>query len=213
MAKRTYPNTYFTWYNDDNRIAILAQDTTSTGERTSEKYDTFQGSGNLSGTISDADCSGTTITFTTSAAHGLTTGDRVSISGTTNFNDDNLASQSVTVTGATDGTSTTFTMTRSTSDSNTDETGTFTSLFIDKGLRITFHAKYEEVTATTDNLQSGAGLDSALHNAVLCYVKSRLYEDDEDLEYSQYFRQMYEQKIKKFRGRRSAVRHLAVTRL
>ena len=206
--KRTYPNTYFTWYNDDNRIAILTQDTTSTGERTKEKYDTFQGTGNLSGTISDADCSGTTITFTTSADHGLATGDRVSISGTTNFNDDNLASQSVTVANVN-----TFTMTRSSSDSNTNETGTFTSLFIDNGLRITFHAKYEEVTATTDNLQSGAGLDSALHNAVLCYVKSRLYEDDEDLEYSQYFRQMYEQKIKKFRGRRSAVRHLAVTRL
>jgi len=206
--KRTYPNTYFTWYNDDNRLAILAQDTSSTGERTTEKYDTFQGDGNLSGTISDADCSGTTITFTTSAAHGLVTGDRVSISGTTNFNDDNLASQSVTVTSITS-----FTMTRSTSDSNTNETGTFTSLFIDNGLRITFHAKYEEATATTDNLQSGLGLDSALHNAVLCYVKARLYEDDEDLEYSQYFRQMYEQKIKKFRGRRSAVRHLAVPNL
>ena len=207
--KRTYPNTYFTWYNDDNRIAILTEDTTTTsGERTKEKYDTFQGDGNLSGTISDADCSGTTITFTTSAAHGLTTGDRVSISGTTNFNDDNLASQSVTVTSITS-----FTMTRSTSDSNTNETGTFTSLFIDNGLRITYHAKYEEATATTDNLQSGLGLDSALHNAVLCYVKARLYEDDEDLEYAAYYRRMYEQKVKKFRGRRSAVRHLAVTRL
>ena len=207
--KRTYPNTYFTWYNDDNRIAILTEDTTTTsGERTKEKYDTFQGDGNLTGTISDADCSGTTITFTTSAAHGLTTGDRVSISGTTNFNDDNLASQSVTVTSITS-----FTMTRSTSDSNTNETGTFTSLFIDNGLRITYHAKYEEATATTDNLQSGLGLDSALHNAVLCYVKSRLYEDDEDLQYASYYRKMYENKIKKFRGRRSAVRHLAVTRL
>ena len=42
--KRTYPNTYFTWYNDDNRVAILTQDTTATsGERTAEKYDTFQG--------------------------------------------------------------------------------------------------------------------------------------------------------------------------
>jgi len=206
--KRTFPNTYFTWYNDDNRIAILAEDTSSTGERTTEKYDTFQGDGNLSGTISDADCSGTTITFTTSAAHGLTTGDRVSISGTTNFNDDNLASQSVTVTSITS-----FTMTRSSSDSNTNETGTFTSLFIDNGLRITYHSKYEEATATTDNLQSDLGLDSALHNAVVCYVKARLYEDDEDIEYANYYRQMYERKIKKFRGRRSAVRHLAVTRL
>ena len=42
--KRTYPNNYFSWYNDDNRVAILTQDTTATsGERTKEKYDTFQG--------------------------------------------------------------------------------------------------------------------------------------------------------------------------
>ena len=32
--KRTYPNDYFTWYNDDNRLAILCEDTTATsGER------------------------------------------------------------------------------------------------------------------------------------------------------------------------------------
>ena len=43
--KRTYPNTYFAWYNDDERLAIICQDTTSTsGERTKEKYDTYQDS-------------------------------------------------------------------------------------------------------------------------------------------------------------------------
>ena len=43
--KRTYPNDYFVWYNDDQRLAILCEDTTSTnGERTKEKYDTYQGS-------------------------------------------------------------------------------------------------------------------------------------------------------------------------
>ena len=43
--KRTYPNDYFTWYNDDDRLAVLSQDTTATsGERTQEKYDTYQGS-------------------------------------------------------------------------------------------------------------------------------------------------------------------------
>ena len=42
--KRTYPNNYFSWFNDDNRVAILTQDTTATsGERTTEKYDTYQG--------------------------------------------------------------------------------------------------------------------------------------------------------------------------
>ena len=128
--KRTYPNDYFAWYNDDARVAILVLDTTSTsGERTKEKYDSYQGSD------------------------------------------------------------------------------------VTNGIRITFHSKYEEVTAVTDNLQSGAGLDSALHNAVLCYVKSRLLEDMGDLQKAQYFRVMYEQKIKRHKGRKSGVRNLSVTRL
>ena len=44
MAKRTYPNDYFAWYNDDKRVAILCRDTsaTTTNERVSEKYDTYQ---------------------------------------------------------------------------------------------------------------------------------------------------------------------------
>ena len=36
--KRTYPNTYFSWYNDDDRLAILSQDTTTTsGESIDEE--------------------------------------------------------------------------------------------------------------------------------------------------------------------------------
>ena len=209
--KRTYPNSNFAWYNDEDRLAIVCEDTTSTsGERTKEKYDSFQGTGNLSSTITGVTRSGAIATYTTSSAHGFVDDDRVSISGTTNFNDDKLASQSVDVQSTT-----TFNMTLS-AESGTTETGltaTVTSLFIDNGLRITFHSKYEELTLTTQNLQSDGGLDSALHSAVACYVKSRLYEDDEDLQYAQYYRAMYENKIKKFRGRRSAVRHLAVARL
>ena len=207
MAERNYPNDYFAWFNDDQRIAILSLDTTSTdsGERTTEKYDTFQGSGNLSGTITDADCSGTTITFT-SASHGLAVNDRVSISGTTNFNDDNLASQSVVTVADTD----TFTMTRSSSDSNTNETGTFTSLFIDGGLRMTYKSKYETVTASTEDLDTDIGLDTSLHPQLVCYMKSRLYEDQGNMEQANYFRQMYEQQMMKQRSRKSGVRALSV---
>tara|TARA_R110000824_G_scaffold269904_1_gene458367 strand:+ start:1265 stop:1882 length:618 start_codon:yes stop_codon:yes gene_type:complete len=201
--KRTFPNTYFTWYNDDNRLAILAEDTSSTGERTTEKYDTYQGTGNLSGTITDIDGDGTTATAACTS-HGLTTGDRITISGSTNYNG------SFSITRVDDNS---FTFSDPSDGSSDNETGTFISLFIDNGLRITYHSKYEEADATTDNLQSDLGLDSALHNAVVCYVKARLYEDDEDIEYANYYRQMYERKIKKFRGRRSAVRYLAVTRL
>ena len=44
MANRTYPNDYFAWYNDDRRVAIICLDTTAstTNERVSEKYDTYQ---------------------------------------------------------------------------------------------------------------------------------------------------------------------------
>ena len=43
MAKRDYPSDYFAWYNDDRRVAILELDTISTsGEKTKEKYDTYQ---------------------------------------------------------------------------------------------------------------------------------------------------------------------------
>ena len=44
MANRDYPNDYFAWYNDDERLAILCQDTSSSStEKTQEKYDTYQG--------------------------------------------------------------------------------------------------------------------------------------------------------------------------
>ena len=210
--KRTFPNKYFAWYNDDKRLAILALDlTTDSTESTNEPYDTFQGisSGNVSGTITDADCSGTTITFT-SASHGLSTGDRVSISGTTNFNDDNLSSQTVTVTGTN-----TFTMVRSSSDSSTNETGTWTSLFISDGLRITYHSKYESITTSnlTSEMSTTHGLDTGMQNALLCYVKARLFEDAGDMQKAQYFRQMYEKNIKQYPSRKSGVRQLAVPRL
>ena len=203
--KRTYPNTYFTWYNDDNRIAILAQDTTSTsGERTKEKYDTFQGdgsSGSITAVANYVAGSHDNDILVTSADHGLITGDSITVAGTADYNG-------------------TVTVTKVDKDTfyyeenyTSSQTGTWSATNVLSGIRVTYHAKYEEATATTDNLQSGLGLDSALHSAGVCYIKARLYEDDEDLEYAAYYRKMYENKIKKFRGRRSAVRHLAVTRL
>ena len=128
--KRTYPNSYFAWYNDDNRVAILAQDTTATsGERTTERYDTYQG-------------------------------------------DD-----------------------------------------VSSGLRITFHSKYETVSAVTENLKTNIGLDSGLHPAVVCYIKGRMFEDAGDVQRAQYFRAMYDKMVKQYPLRKTGVRHLAVPRL
>ena len=128
--KRTYPNSYFAWYNDDNRVAILAQDTTATsGERTTERYDTYQG-------------------------------------------DD-----------------------------------------VSSGLRITFHSKYETVSAVTENLKTNIGLDSGLHPAVVCYIKGRMFEDVGDIQKAQYFKQMYDKMVKQYPLRKTGVRHLSVPRL
>ena len=205
MAARNYPNDYFAWFNDDQRIAILSLDTTSTdsSERTTEKYDTFQGSGNLSGTISDLDGDQTTATATCSAVHGLVTGDRVTVSGTTNFDGD----YSVTVSG---GSTTVFTFSDPNTSTYTNETGTFASLFIDNGLRMTYKSKYETVTASTEDLDTDIGLDTSLHPQLVCYMKSRLYEDQGNMEQANYFRQMYEINMMKQKSRKSGVRSLSV---
>ena len=204
--KRTYPNDYFSWYSDDNRVAVLVQDlSTETGERTSEKYDTFQGSGS-SGSISAFANYGATVTGTvqaTSSNHGLLTGDSITIADSTNFN------ATETITRIDDNN---FYFTASWV-STADETGTWSSDNVINGLRITYHSKYEEVTDITNNLYTNAGLDSSLHMSLVCYVKARLFEDMGDFQKSQYFRTMFERMVKKHRSRRSGVRSLSVPRL
>ena len=128
--KRTYPNNYFVWYNDDQRLAILTEDTSSTSaETTKEKYDTYQG----------ADVS--------------------------------------------------------------------------NGLRITYKSKYSTIDAQTDDLKTDAGLDSGLHPSVVCYIKSRMFEDVGDIQKAQYFKQMYDKMVKQYPLRKSGVRALSVPRL
>jgi hypothetical protein len=128
--KRTYPNDYFAWYNDDNRLAIVCEDTTATsGERTKEKYDTYQ----------DAD--------------------------------------------------------------------------VTAGIRITYKSKYGTIDSQTEDLKTEAGLDSGLHSAVVCYVKSRMFEDAGDIQRAQYFRAMYDKIIKQYPLRKNGVRTLSVPKL
>ena len=130
INKRTYPNDYFAWYNDDNRVAIVCEDTTATsGERTKEKYDTYQGSD------------------------------------------------------------------------------------VSSGLRITFHSKYETVSAVTENLKTNIGLDSGSHPAIVCYIKGRMFEDAGDLQRAQYFRAMYDKMVRQYPLRKTGVRTLSVPRL
>ena len=204
MAERNYPNDYFAWFNDDQRLAILSLDTTSTdsSERTTEKYDTFQGSGNLSGTITATSTSAGASVNVTSASHGLTTDDRITISSTTSYD----GTYSITLVDVN-----TFTI--SATNSTSTETGSWVSLFIDNGLRMTYKAKYETVAAVTEDLDTDIGLDTSLHPQLVCYMKSRLYEDQGNFEQANYFRQMYETQMMKQRSRKSGVRGLAVPNL
>ena len=128
---RTYPDDYFAWYNDDQRVGIVVKvsSSSSTDGLTSGEYDTYTGSN------------------------------------------------------------------------------------VTKGLRLHFHSKYEEITDISHDLKTNGGLDSALHNSILCYVKARLYEDTGNFQEAQYFRMMYEAKVRKHRSRKSGVRFLAVPRL
>ena len=50
--KRNFPNDYFAWYNDDNRIAIVARVLSSDGDSSNtlnDVYDTYTGSDVTSG--------------------------------------------------------------------------------------------------------------------------------------------------------------------
>ena len=213
MASRDFPNDYFAWYNDEDRLAIVELDTTSTSdEKTKEKYDTFQGDGDKSYTITGVERSGTTATYTTSAVNTFAAGDRVSISGTTAYNDSDLASQSIN--SITVG-NRSFTMTLSSGAGSTESglSATVTSLFVEDGIRITCHAKYGTIDAITDDLKTDAGLDSGMHPMLVCYVKARLYEDQGDMQKAQYFRGMYEKSMKQYPLRKSGVRQLSVPKI
>ena len=130
MAKRDYPNDYFVWYNDDDKLGILCSTiSTDTSEKTKEKYDTYSNS------------------------------------------------------------------------------------TVPNGIRIHYHAKYGKATNIEDDLKKDIGVDSGIHPAIVCYVKSRLLEDTGDIERAQYYKQMYEMKIKKYPLRKSGVRGLSVPRL
>ena len=209
--KRTYPNDYFAWYNDDKRLAIVALDTTSTsGERTKEKYDTFQGDGNLSGTITAFADYSSTVSGTvqvTDAAHGLENGDRISITSAPDSYYDTASSNSNGNYEITKIDANNFYITATYS---AEDSGTWTSLFIDKGLRLTYHSFYNTPSGITDDLETDLGLTSGLHSTLICYLKARLYEDQGDLEKAMYYRRMYEKNVAEYPSRKSGVRALAV---
>ena len=107
--------------------------------------------------------------------------------------------------------------TSTTSEQTKEPYDSYQDADVSNGLRITYHSKYEtvstsDVTSDTD-ISTTFGLDTGMQNALLCYVKARLYDDQGDIQKAQYFRQMYEKSIKKYPSRKSGVRQLSVPRL
>ena len=128
--RRTYPNDYFAWYNDDNRLAVVYRVLSSDSEsKVEDAFDTYV---------------------------------------------------------------------------NADVTN---------GIRIHYHSKYTAVSTPSDDLTSGAGVDSGLHPAIVDYVKARLLEDSGDVQRASYFRQKYEKSVKQYPHRKTGVRNLAVSNL
>ena len=131
MALRDKPNNYFSWYNDDDRLAIVVRpiDTDDSKGVTAGEFDTYTGS-----TVTD-------------------------------------------------------------------------------GIKMTIHSKYETATALTDDLQTTCGLNESMHTHILEYVKSRVLEDQGDLERSAFFRTKYDAGVTKKPTRKSGVRILLVPNL
>ena len=131
MAKRTYPNDYFAWYNNDDKLAIVC------------------------------------ITTSTDNSAGTKSG----------------------------------------------EYDTYSDSTVSSGLRIHYHAKYEEVRDPEDDLYKDIGLDSGMHYSLLCYIRARLLEDAGDFKSAQYHRQMFEKIKNQYPMRKSGVRVLSVPRI
>jgi len=212
MANRDTPNTYFAWYNDDDRLAIVVRQSDSNTSKgiTSGEYDTFYDSGNLSGTITTFADNGDGTVRVTDPGHGLATGDTISI---TSSPDNDYATASADSGGDYTVTKVNTSLFDITATYVAEASGSWTSLFVDEGIRMTVHSKYETVTAITDDLQDTCGLDSIMHSNILDYVKSRVLEDMGQIEPSLYFRKKFEIGVARKPTRRSGVRFLAVPKL
>jgi len=131
MATRDKPNSYFAWYNDDDRLAIVERQTSTT------------------------------------EAKGIIGG----------------------------------------------EYDTYTSSTVTDGIKMTIHSKYETATALADDLQTTCGLNESMHVHVLEYIKSRILEDQGDMEKAAFFKGKYEAGVMKTPTRKSGVRVLLVPEL
>jgi len=93
------------------------------------------------------------------------------------------------------------------------EYDTYTDDTVTDGIKMTLHSKYETAVNLSDDLQTTCGLNESMHVHVLEYVKSRILEDQGDLEKAGFFKGKYEAGVMKTPTRKSGVRVLLVPEL
>ena len=108
----------------------------------------------------------------------------------------------------------------SSSDDNLDTLATFiydtyNGNDVEEGVLITYKGKYSHVTDTQleMDLRDTTGLPEALHPSVLDCIKYRLKEDKGDLQTAMYYKQKFDQFVKKYPYSKDGVRRILTTRV
>jgi len=75
-------------------------------------------------------------------------------------------------------------------------------------LRVTYHARYGPITSLEQDINTDIGLKYGLHLALIDYVRSRLEEDNGDLQKASFYFGRFTKRVKQFPYRKSAVRSI-----
>ena len=93
------------------------------------------------------------------------------------------------------------------------EFDTYTGDTVEDGIRITYHGHYSPINSNLEQKMSETGLEAGLMPSLVCYIKSRLYEDLGDFQKAMYFKQMFTRAMNQYPLRKSGIRTLSVPRL
>ena len=93
------------------------------------------------------------------------------------------------------------------------EFDTYTGDTVEDGIRITYHGHYSPINSDLEQVMKDTGLEAGLMPSLVCYIKSRLYEDLGDFQKAMYFKQMFTRVMNQYPLRKSGIRTLSVPRL
>ena len=75
-------------------------------------------------------------------------------------------------------------------------------------LRVHYHARYSPISDLDQDINTDIGLKYGLHLALLDYVRSRLEEDEGNMDKASFYFARFTSRIKKFPYRRSSTRSI-----